>query len=116
MKLEIDTLKCAKMLARQGFNSLQAEGLVSTFADCKFRNLYSKNEINTMLTEAMEKVFRDNRAELERRLEEQRRELDKRIEADIAEIRTNRRWIVGTIITVGIALAGYLSALIHFTH
>jgi len=32
------------------------------------------------------------------------------------ELLASRRWMIGTIITVGLSLAAYLSALIHFNH
>ena len=152
VKFEFDTLQCVRMLIQNGISLELAEPMVAMLASSEFWNLYSKREVDSMLNETVEKVFRENRAEVDRRLEEQRRGFDKwieeykrlyeeskrqyeedrrrsdahieadkqRFETEMAkfqiEAKADRRWVVGTIITVGVALAGYLSALIHFTH
>ena len=76
-----------------------------------------------MLSEVVEKVF----AKQDLKLEEQRREFDARMK-DISkyhdsqlrdnrsELLASRRWLAGTVVTVGLSLAAYLSALIRFTH
>ena len=76
-----------------------------------------------MLSEAIEKVF----VKQDEKLAEQRREFDARMN-DIskyhdsqlrdnrAELLASRRWLAGTVVTVGLSLAAYLSALIHFNH
>ena len=94
-----------------------------------------------MLSQSVEKVFAkydesltkqdlklmEQRREVDLKLAEQRREFDERMK-DTAkdrelqrrehrgELVAARRWTVGTIITVGLSLAAYLSALIHFNH
>jgi len=98
-----------------------------------------------MLSEAVERVFDDNRRKneaLEARYERQFEQLESRIDRQYAqleakidrqcealeikidrlamrhheELKSSRRWVVGTIITVGMALATYLSALIKLYH
>lgn len=130
MKIEMDTLKCVKMLAQKGLNDKTAQAIVESFTDINIRNLYTKSKVDIMLSEAVQKTFDDLRRESDRKYEaaqRQHREVEKkhavmqkmmqqRVEADIAEARSGRRWLIGTIITCTLALAGYLSALIHFTH
>ncbi len=83
-----------------------------------------------MLSQSVREVF----AEQDKKLAEQRREFDARrkdtlnyhamklqelrneAEEHRKELVAARRWTVGTIITVGLSLAAYLSALIHFNH
>ncbi len=130
MKLEIDSLKCVKLLTSRGWNISDAEAVVEAFTDIDFRNVYDKQEVTTMLSEAVQKVFdnADKRFDEERRssdkrLDEERRSsekhfelLEKRIESDRQESINSRRWMTGIIVTAIIALAGYLSALIHISH
>ena len=112
MKIEFDTLKCAKILLSKGFTQPQAEALASTLGGTEIRNLYGKTEVNNMLAEAVQNVFKHWDKQWEQRLSV----MEKRVDSEIAEARAGRRWVIGTIITVGFALAGYLSALIHFAH
>ncbi len=127
MRFEFDTLKCAKMLTRGGVQTSQAEVMIESLSGVDINNLYGKMEIDTMLNEAVRNTFEEFRRESDKRHREfnersaeRRREFDKRmaerdkqIEKDLTESRTWRRWTVGTIITCTLALAGYLSALIH---
>ncbi len=76
-----------------------------------------------MLPEAIQKALDKNSHQFDQRLEAERRQADqrcalmeKRIESDIAEARNARRWMTGVIITCTLALAGYLSALLHMSH
>ena|SRR3989338_8979010 len=106
MKFEFDTLKCVKMLSSKGFPSSQAAAFAATLSDTEIRNLYDKTEINTMLPETVENVLK--------RVDKQLSIMEKRVDSEIAEAKSSRRWVIGTIITVGLTLAGYLSALLHF--
>ncbi len=112
MKLNFDTLKCAKIFLNSGFDLEYASELVKAVNEIDVANIYSKEEVDIMLSETVEKVFRDHRAEVDRWFEAENR----RHAADIAEIRAQTRWLIGTIITSTFALAGYMSALFHFTH
>ena len=103
---------------------------MSTLAEIEIFNLHSKHEVDTMLSQSVREIF----AEQDKKLAEQRREFDERMkdtakyhELQLREQRSEfnehrgellaaRRWTVGTIITVGLSLAAYLSALIHFNH
>lgn len=130
MKLEFDTLHCAKMLVEFGLQPKLAQGLVETLANTDIRNCYSTQEVNAMLPETVQKTLDKYQADMDMRFERENREYErkraefkqdlemqlKRTEDLYQKDRAVHRWVIGTIITVGIALAGYLSALIHLTH
>ena len=145
MRIQCDSLKHARLLRKKGMNANVAEDFMSTLTEIHIFNIYSKQEVDGMLSEAVKEVF----ATQDQKLAEQRREFDARMQ-DTAnyheqQIRdnksellasrrdnrnelmssrresridslTSRRWMVGTMITVGLSLAAYLSALIHFNH
>lgn len=123
MRIQFDTLKYARLLSEKGVKSCDAEGFMSTLTEIEIFNIFSKHEVNSMLSEAIEKVF----VKQDEKLAEQRREFDARMN-DIskyhdsqlrdnrAELLASRRWLAGTVVTVGLSLAAYLSALIHFNH
>jgi hypothetical protein len=138
MQVQCDTLKYAKILRKKGVNPEDAEKLISTLTQIEIWNLYSKYEVDSMLSESVKEVFAKQDLHLEKQakkqdeklaeqLAEQRRAFDARMK-DIAkyheqqlrdnrnELLASRRWVIGTIITVGLSLAAYLSALIHFNH
>lgn len=123
MRIQCDTLKYARLLGKKGVKFQEASGLMSTLTEIEIFNIYSKQEVDSMLSESIEKVF----AKQDQKLAEQRREFDARMkdiskyhDAQIRDHRTellaSRRWLAGTVITVGLSLAAYLSALIHFNH
>ncbi len=120
MKFEFDTLKCAKMLAKGGLATSQAEVMIGSLSNVEMNNIYSKTEINGMLHESFYKAVDECRREFDARMAERNRlidkQIDRQIEKDSAERKAMIRWIVGTIITCTLALASYLSALIHITH
>lgn len=123
MRIQYDTLKYAKLLSKKTNKPELADKLISILAQIEIYNLYSKHEVDSMLSESVEKVF----AKQDLKLAEQRREFDARMQ-DIAkyhdnqlreqrsELLASRRWTIGTVITVGLSLAAYLSALLHFNH
>lgn len=119
MKFEFDTHKCAKMLVNYKFTSVQADGIIKAISHSEVTNLLTKQEVNLMLSDAMQAVLKRE----DKRLAEQRREFDKRIglyerrfdsrfTREFAELKASNRWVIGTIITVGLALP----ALMHFVH
>lgn len=130
MRIQCDTLKYARLLGKKGVKSCDANGLMSTLTEIEIFNIYSKHEVDSMLSETIEKVFakQDQRiAQQDLKLAEQRREFDTRmkdiskyhdtqIRDNRSELLASRRWLAGTVITVGLSLAAYLSALIHFNH
>ena len=123
MRIQCDSLKYARLLKRKGFKSCEADGLMSTLTEIEIFNIHSQHEVNSMLSEVVEKVF----AKQDLKLEEQRREFDVRMK-DISkyhdsqlrdnrsELLASRRCLAGTVVTVGLSLAAYLSALIRFNH
>lgn len=130
MKIEIDTLALRNHLASNGFSAKQAEGFVQGLGKTDFNNLYSKDEINTMINDAFkqildhyskewanERILFENRAnqQLERytqteaRFESRCDQIEERLDR---RVRSSFHWTLTTVITVGIGLA----SLIHFTH
>ena len=103
---------------------------MSMITGMEIHNLYSSDECDSMLSETVEKVFakqddmlREKQREFDYKLTEQRREFDVRmllmkeqIDKDHDELKASRRWLIGTIVTVGMGLAAYLSALIKISH
>jgi hypothetical protein len=141
MRMQCDTLKYATILKQKGLKSSDANSLMSTFSEIEIFNIHSKIEVNTMLSESVEKVFAkhdqirldmlakydesllkhdlklaEQRREFARQLQEQRKEAKEHRAEYRAELLASRRWTIGTIITVGLSLAAYLSALIHYNH
>lgn len=141
MRIQTDTLKYAKILKESGFSKELSEGFFSTLTQIEIHNIYSVAEVDNMLSEAVRQVF----VEQDKKLAEQQREFDarmkdisKRSDKELGELKhelkdgrsrsdvvwqnvmnelaSNRRWTIATIITVGLSIATYLSALIHFNH
>ncbi len=87
-----------------------------------------------MLSESVREVFakhdrsiKDIFTKQDQKLAEQKREFDARMKDNAtyheqqlrenrSELLASRRWMIGTVITIGLSLAAYLSALIHFNH
>jgi len=130
MRIQCDTLKYARLLKKRGFKSHEADGLMSTLTEIEIINIHSQHEVHSMLSEAVEKVFAkqdEKLAKQDLKLAEQRREFDARmkdiskyhdtqIRDNRSELLASRRWLAGTVVTVGLSLAAYLSALIRFNH
>jgi hypothetical protein len=130
MRIQCDSLKYARLLEQKGIKSSEADGLMSTITEIDIINLYSQREVNSMISESIEKVFIKQDEKLEKqdlKLAEQRREFDAKmkdlskyhdsqLKEQRSELLSSRRWTIGTIITVGLSLAAYLSALIHYNH
>lgn len=141
MRIQTDTLKYAKILKESGFSKESSDGFFSTLTQIEIHNIYSVAEVDNMLSEAVRQVF----VEQDKKLAEQQREFDarmkdisKRSDKELGELKhelkdgrsrsdvvwqnvmnelaSNRRWTIATIITVGLSIATYLSALIHFNH
>ena len=123
MHIQCDTLKYARLLRKKGFKSDEADGFMSTLTEIEIFNIFSKHEVDSMLSETVKEVF----AQQDQKLAEQRREFDVRmqdtakfheqqIRDNRSELLASRRWVIGTMITVGLSLAAYLSALFHFNH
>lgn len=123
MRIQTDTLKYAKLLKQEGFHPKSAEALMSTLTNIEIHNVYSIDEVDSMLSESIKEVF----VEQDKKLAEQRREFDINFnelknefkesrQYMVSEMAANRRWTVATIITVGLSLATYLSALFHLNH
>lgn len=141
MRIRTDTLKYAKILKESGFSKELSDGFFSTLSEIEIYNIYSVDEVDNMLSEAVKQVF----VEQDKKLAEQQREFDTRMldtarrrDKELGELKqelkdgrsrsdtiwqnvmnelaSNRRWTIATIITVGLSVATYLSALIHFNH
>ena len=126
VKLNYAKLEIVDALIESGFERKQAETLVKILSNTEHDQLCTKQEITKMLnsvakdtitelrSEAKETIL-EMRREFDKSREDSRREFDKRMEIaekrfddEVKEMRSHKRWIVGTIITVGIAIIGYL--------
>ena len=134
MRIQCDTLKYARLLRKKGLKSDVGDEFMSTLTEIEIFNIYSKHEVDSMLSEAVKEVFAKHDRSMDdvftkqdQKLAEQRREFDARmkdtakyhdqqIRDNKSELLASRRWMTGTVITVGLSLAAYLSALIHFNH
>ena len=123
MRIQCDTLKYARLLRKKGVQSESADDFMSTLTQIEIFNLYSKHEVDSMLSESIEKVFAKHDRYVEKAIAEQRREFDQRMQIQKEQLQENRqellvsrRWMIGTMITIGLSLAAYLSALLHFNH
>ena len=86
MKLMFDSLKYVKMLRRLGCDNQLAENLIQALMALDIQNVYSKEEISTMLSKDLEKILvnqekrlTEQRREFNARSKERRQELDKRL-------------------------------------
>jgi hypothetical protein len=104
VKFNYATISAKNRLIKQGFEQDQAEAILLELSETTHENVYSKLEIDEMLSETVKNVFTEMRREFDKRMELS----EKRFEDEIKEMRSHKRWIVGTIITVGIAIIGYL--------
>jgi hypothetical protein len=82
------------MLGTKEFNIIQAGGLIESLMNMDILNIYSKLEIDTILSEAVKTVIEDQRREFDKRMEL----AERRIDNEIAESRSRQRWLIGTII------------------
>lgn len=128
MRIQCDTLKYANLLKKRGVEAGVADKVMSTVTQVDILNIHDKDEVTTMLNESTKAIFAEQDkklAEQSKKLAEQRREFDARrketaryheqqLRDNKAELLTSRRWMIGSVITVGVSLATYLSALLHF--
>ena len=134
VKIQCDSLKYVTLLEKHGVSKEVATGFVQSATSIEILNLYSKDEVDGMLSESVTKIFESQ----DKRLAEQKREVDEGLKLQRQEfnssrsemrkefldsrnemrneILTSRRWMVGTMITVGLSLAAYLSTLLHTIH
>jgi len=61
MRMITSELESARLLEDAGFTHVQSEAVVRVITHMDIHNLYSSNEVDTMLSEAVERVFDDNR-------------------------------------------------------
>jgi hypothetical protein len=111
VKLNYAKIETVNALIDKGLERNVAERLVQQFSSQEHENVYSVKEIDKMMADTVREVFTETRREFDKRMEatEKRMEVtEKRIEDEIKEMRSHKRWIVGTIITVGLAVIGYL--------
>ena len=130
MKIQCDSLKYVTLLESKGISHKSAKACFEVLTDMKIQNIYSVNEVNSMLNEAINKVFEDRDKVLEqrdKRLAEQKREFDENLRLQRQEmlesrkelrqeILASRRWLMGTMLTIGLSLAAYLTTLFKMIH
>ena len=115
VRILTNELISTKLLSSYGFSPEESKTILSVLSYMEIYNLYSKEEIDIMFNGTIEKVFCRNRE----MLNEQRRDFDAKMalmhEQDKKNhdyLKSARRWVIGTIITVGMGLPAYLSVLI----
>ena len=156
MRMQCDMLKYARLLRKKGVKSDVADGIMSTLTQVEIFNIYSKQEVDGMLSNAVKEVFaehdraiKDVFAKQDQKLAEQRREFDARMQDNAkyreqqlrdhrrefearmkdsakyhdqslrdnkSELLASRRWMIGTMITIGLSMTAYFSTLLHFSH
>ena len=145
MRMQCDMLKYARLLRKKGVKSEVADGIMSTLTQVEIFNIYSKHEVDSMLSEAVKEVFakqdqklvkqrrefdarmQDNAKYREQQLHDHRREFEARMKDSAkyhdqllrdnkSELLSSRRWMIGTMITIGLSLTAYFSTLLHFSH
>ena len=119
VKFRYNSIENVNELTQSGFSREQAESFVTVLSKESHDNVYSQKEIDDMLAQTVKDVFKDNQTAVDKVLGEQRREFDKRMESIETnaiearrEMRSTMRWLITTIITVGVAIIGYM----HFFH
>ena len=104
VKLNYAKLETVDALIESGFERKQAETLVKILSNTEHDQLCTEQEIIEMLNSVAKDTITEMRREFDKRIEIS----EKRFDDEIKEMRSHKRWIVGTIITVGIAIIGYL--------
>lgn len=145
MRIQCDSLKYARLLRKKGIQSDEADDFMSTLTEIEIFNIYSKHEVDSMLSEAVKEVFvmqgqkiaeqqrefdirmqdnakyheqqiRDSRREFDVRMQDSAKYHDQQLRDNKSELLASRRWMVGTMITIGLSLVACLSPLFHFNH
>lgn len=141
MKIQCDSLKYVTLLESKGISEKSAKAHIEVLTELEIFNIYSVNEVDSMLSEAVNKVFEDREKAFElrdkrfleeikaneKRFETQRRDVDDNLRyarQEMLESRkelrqeivTSRRWLIGTTVTIGLSLAAYLTTLIKMLH
>ncbi len=118
VKLNYAKLEIVDALIESDFERNQAETLVKILSNTEHDQLCTEQEIIEMLNSVAKDTITELRSEAKETILEMRREFDKRMEIsekrfddEIKEMRSHKRWIVGTIITVGAAIIGYFQFL-----
>ena len=104
VKLNYAKLEIVDALIESGFERKQAETLVKILSNTEHDQLCTEQEIIKMLNSVAKDTITEMRREFDKRMEIS----EKRFDDEIKEMRSHKRWIVGTIITVGIAIISYL--------
>ena len=123
MKLETDTLKCAKILKNKGISTTMAEALVETATTIDITNLYSKYEVDDIMnknTQALLNTLDDFRHEMNHKFDTLRTDihhtLDMRLQKTADDFRAQLRWTVTTMIGAGAVFTSLLASMHFFFH
>ena len=101
MKIQCDSLKYVTLLESKGISHKSAKACFEVLTDMEIQNIYSVNEVNSMLNEAINKVFEDRDKMFEQRdkmleqrdlrLAEQKREFDENLRLQRQEMLESRK-------------------------
>ncbi len=99
----MDSLKSVKMMEVNGVNRDLSEAIVGMALDAEIGNIYSKDEVNGMLTESMKDVLKEFRRE-SNELKSEYKEDSIRLEKRMDELKSTGKWLIGLILTIGIPM------------
>ncbi len=133
MRVMINSLKAVKLIEAKGIDRVLSEAIVEMASDTEVENVYSKDEVNGMLAQAVKEVLSESRREFDKSLNDSKIEFNTRFDlqreeskaqradskAQLAEWRTQtnelksqKRWIVGLFVTVAVGFAANFSHLL----
>ena len=104
VKLNYATIETVNALIDKGLERRTAETLVQQFSNQEHDNVYSVKEIDKMMADTVREVFERYDSKFEQFRKDERRELEDFRKEYRKEAKSDRRWIVGTMITVGLAI------------
>lgn len=123
MNIQFDSLKCVKLLVSKGVDADNAENFVEVVGVTELLNLYTKEEVDAMLSDTVKEVFKEQRRETNERLAVYERQLESRwsgFEAHTTRqyetLLSTTRWGLGLILTTVIAFGGYITTFLHLSH
>lgn len=115
MKMQFNSLELADMLISKGVDKRQAEAIASALSDIEINNLYNDKEVSNMIDQNTNKIFDFYERRFEKLEENQKQaiqEMKQYNRRSLDEIKKERRsttrWLIATVITVGISIAGLI--------
>lgn len=115
MKIQFDSLELVDILVNKGMDKNQAEAIANALSDIEIHNLYSEKEVSNMIDQNTNKIFDFYERRFEKLEENQKQAIQemkqynrRSLEEIKKERRSTTRWLIATVITVGISIAGLI--------